>query len=305
LQFDAGLYEGEGEITMKKIFITTLLSITFITGFGQTKYFNRKVLERLTDSIQTEGKTLYRSEWASWYGTDIFTEKCADKRNRIGGYISYETKNGLNNVFFTKGESPTVLSTISFSNDLNPKKYTLDTTARGLSVVEKEYYDIRTAVIKRMTTDTVFKYYKDCSLNPVPIINKGTKRVYLLTAPNVNGVVLFGNDYQVNFNKKNEISTIVKLHNSLIAVKSGKEKDSTKTVLSSYHSHVEGKDPFMTATDICTMMLYHQFTTWNTFAVISKDYVSNWDCNKNELVILTMEAWKKIDGLKRTLGGNQ
>jgi hypothetical protein len=263
------------------------------------------ITDRLTDSIEAEGKTLYHSEWASWYGTDIFMAKCANKKERISGYISYETKTGLYNVFFSKGDVPVVLSTIFFGNDFNPEKYTIDTAARNLTAVEKEYFDIRTAAIKRMGADTIFKYYKNSSLNPVPIIHNGTKRVYVLTGPNVNGIVLFGNDYQIDFNKQNEITSVKKLHNSLIAIKSGKDPDSTKTVLSSMHSHVEGKDPFMTATDICTMMLYHQFTTWNTMTVLSKNYVSNWDCNKNRLVILTMEAWNRIYGIKSALGGEK
>jgi hypothetical protein len=291
--------------SVKRVALTLFLLTAFTTAFAQTKYLDRKVLDRLTDSIQTEGKTLYRSEWASWYGTDIFTAKCADKRDRVGGYISYETKDGLYNVFFTKDESPVVLSTVFFGNDFNPEKYTLDTTARSLTTAEKEYYEIRTIAIKRIGTDTTFKYYKNSSLNPVPIIHNGTKRIYILTGPNINSVVLFGNDYQIDFNKKNDVLAIKKLHNSLIVVQSGKEKDSSKVVLSSYHSHIEGKDPFMTATDICTIMLYHRFTTWNTFAVISKNYVSNWDCNKNELVILTMEAWKRINNLKNTLDGGK
>ena len=290
---------------MKRITLVFFLLAAFANTFAQTKYLDRKVLDSLADSIETEGKTLYRSEWASWYGTDIFTAKCADRRARIGGYISYETKAGLYNVFYTKGESPVVLGTIFFGNDFNPEKYTLDTTARGLSTAEKEYYDIRTAAIKRVGTDTVFKYYKNSSLNPVPIIHNGIKRVYVLTGPNINGVVLCGNDYQIDFNKNNEVASVKKLHNSLIAIKSGKETDSTKITLSSMHSHVEGKDRFITATDICTTMLYHHLTTWNTMVVVSKDYVSNWDCNKNSLVILTTEAWSKIYGIKSTLGGGR
>jgi hypothetical protein len=290
---------------MKKSLLTLLLLAAFITSFAQIKYLDRKVLDRLTDSIEAEGKTLYRSEWASWYGSDIFMAKCADKKERIGGYISYETKTGMYNVFFSKGEVPVVLSTIFFGTDFNPEKYTIDTTARNLTNAEKEYYEIRTAAIKRMGTDTIFKSYNNSSLNPVPIIHNGIKRAYVLTGPNVNGIVLFGNDYQVDFNKKNEITSVKKLHNSLIAIKSGKDPDSTKTTLSSYHTHVEGKDPFMTATDICTMMLYHQFTTWNTMTVLSKNYVSNWDCNRNGLVILTMEAWNKINSFKSAPGAEK
>ncbi|MBK8496279.1 MAG: hypothetical protein IPL50_15680 [Chitinophagaceae bacterium] len=39
--------------------------------------------------IVDEGKRLYRSEMASWYGTDVFLEVYKDQSN-IGGYFSYE-----------------------------------------------------------------------------------------------------------------------------------------------------------------------------------------------------------------------
>jgi len=60
------------------------------------------------------------------------------------------------------------------------------------------------------------------------------------------------------------------------------------------HSHLPETGDFITATDICTLMLYEKFTTWKTHYVISKNYVSIWDCKKDDLVILTMQAWKRI-----------
>jgi hypothetical protein len=60
------------------------------------------------------------------------------------------------------------------------------------------------------------------------------------------------------------------------------------------HTHLPQSGDYITATDICTLMLYAKFTTWDQHYVISKNDVSIWDCKKNQLVILTMEAWKKI-----------
>jgi hypothetical protein len=39
-------------------------------------------------SIVDEGKLLYHSEMASWYGTDVFLDNYKSREN-IGGYISY------------------------------------------------------------------------------------------------------------------------------------------------------------------------------------------------------------------------
>ena len=67
------------------------------------------------------------------------------------------------------------------------------------------------------------------------------------------------------------------------------------------HSHLPEYSDIITATDICTTMLYQKSTEWETSYVMSKKYVSIWDCKKNELVIMTREAWEKIsnDGEKK------
>ena len=93
----------------------------------------RDAIDRATDSIQTEGKALYRSEWASWYGTDVFLEKCAAKKALSGGYFSYETEDRLINIFFSKGDTPVVLASISFGKDFDPGKYKLDNIPRQLT----------------------------------------------------------------------------------------------------------------------------------------------------------------------------
>src|SRR5689334_25137465 len=73
-----------------------------------------------TDAIVSEGKAMYRSEMASWYGTDIFVEKFKYQRNNIGGYFSYVTANNMAScVFFSKEEKPKVLATITFDSTYN------------------------------------------------------------------------------------------------------------------------------------------------------------------------------------------
>ena len=57
---------------MKKILITFINLTVCIIAFGQDK------IEKATSAIVAEGKQLYKSEMASWYGTDIFLEKFGD-----------------------------------------------------------------------------------------------------------------------------------------------------------------------------------------------------------------------------------
>ena len=51
-------------------------------------------LEKLKSETVAEGKKLYASEMASWYGTDLFLEKYLLKNN-IGGYFSFQPNGSL------------------------------------------------------------------------------------------------------------------------------------------------------------------------------------------------------------------
>jgi hypothetical protein len=70
--------------------------------------------------------------------------------------------------------------------------------------------------------------------------------------------------------------------------------DENNKIISAMHSHLPETGDIMTATDICTTMLYEKFAEWETNYVISKKYVSIWDCKSDELVVMTIEAWKKM-----------
>jgi hypothetical protein len=272
---------------IKKTIFTFLLICCVIKLFAQ---YDR--LNQITDSITTEGKALYSSEWASWYGTDIFTAKCPNIRPLSGGYFSYETNNELINIFYSKGNAPVVIASISFKKDFNVNNYKLDTVRRAFTAIEQDYYEIRTTALKRSLNDTTFKHFKNTSLNIIPIIQQNIKKAYALTGPETNGVIIFGNDYLLTFNKQNEITAVKTLHKNIISIKIN--ADTGKAAVATVHSHLPQSGEFISATDICTLMLYEKFTPWETHYVVSKNYISIWDCKKNSLLILTMEAWKRI-----------
>jgi hypothetical protein len=282
-----------------------ILTLTAVFGLCIQSFAQQPDLVKVADSLSAEGDRLYKSEWASWYGSDIFAAECKEKRILSGGYISYDTGKGLNNIFFSKGDSPVVLATISFPYGFNSKNYKLDTASRKLSKAEMDLYTFRQKAVAEVYKDTLFKHYNNTSLNPIPIISNHVKKVYFLTGPAVNGVVLLGNDYLVTFDKDNNITSKRKLHRNLISIPYSKtETDSSKIVVATIHSHSNETGEFITATDICTLRLYEKFTTWNQHLVISKDYVSLWNCKNDTLLILTAEAWKKINLARNALENN-
>jgi hypothetical protein len=278
---------------MKKVIFIFIYSFLIVIAFGQNK------VEKETSLIVDEGKMLYYSEMASWYGTDIFLEKCSSRKANIGGYFSY-TDNGISKcIFFSKENIPKVISTISFDKTYNVTTAKLDSSIRNFTTEELDLYTIRKLALVQINSDTLFKKYNGTDLNLIPIITNGEKKVYVLTGPKNNGVVIFGNDYLVNFDKKNNLENKRRIHKNIIISDYGKLQREGKIVTSGFHTHLFSTGDFMTPTDICTLMLYERIAKWEQYTVLSKDYVSIWDCKKDQLSIMTKEAWDKISKINK------
>ncbi len=267
---------------MKKLETLILLFATLIS-FAQSK------TDKITKPIVEEGKKLYQSEMASWYGTDIFLAKYPAKE-KIGGYFSYSQNETSKCIFFSKEENPKVIGTVIFDTTFDVNKATTLLEERTFTKNELDYYTLRENSKKALEKDTLIKSYNNSKLNLIPLISNGEKKVYILTGPNVNGVVLLGNDYLLNFDKNNNFVSRKALHKNLIPFQYKKDQ----TEVGSMHNHQAETGDFITATDICTLMLYGKFTNWKNHIVVSKNYASIWNCKTNELTVLTTEDFKKI-----------
>lgn len=270
-------------------FILTTISLLFFTLTLSAQ--STPDLNKIAANIVDEAKELYNLERASWLGTDLFMEKSSDKAN-IGGYISYKDANATKCIFFSQDDQPDVLGTITFDNTFDLNKASVDLNKREMTEPEKDLCVFRQKALEEINSDTLFKSYSNTSLNIIPIIYKGDKKVYVLTGPKQAGVMLFGNDYLLTFDKSNNILSKEALHKSLIPIFF--EEESGKQSISAMHSHLADKDPFITVTDVCTLMLYQQFSPWETHYVISPKYVSIWNCKSNQLNIVTKEAFDKL-----------
>lgn len=267
--------------------IFTLCTLTIVA---------QKNPDKEAEPIVAEGKLLYKSEMASWYGTDLFVENYKNSQN-IGGYFSY-TENGISKcIFFSKSDNPKAIGTISFDDTYNLKTAKIDLTERDFTKYEDDIYQIRKLALDEINTDSnLFKQYENSNLNLIPLIEGKEKKVYVLTGPNTNGVVLFGNDYLLTFDKNNQLVLKKSLHKNLIPINYGVKDKNGKPLVSeeAMHSHLPETGDFITATDICTLMLYAKFAKWKTHTVVSKKYMNTWICTTNELTVMTREAAEKI-----------
>jgi len=140
------------------IIIFTLISLSV---FGQ------KDPTKEVQPIVAEGKLLYKSEMASWYGTDLFLENYKNRDN-IGGYFSYTYNDISKCVFFSKSDNPKIIGTISFDSTYNVKTAKTNLTEREFTTNENDLYVIRRIALSEVNSDILFKKYKNTNLNFIP-----------------------------------------------------------------------------------------------------------------------------------------
>jgi hypothetical protein len=267
------------------------LSILFLIQY--TLVFSQKSPTEEAAPIVEEGKKLYHSEMASWYGTDLFLEQYKDRQN-VGGYFSYKDGDTSRCIFFSKQEQVKVVGAISLDSTYNTQTAVINLNERTFSENELNLYIIRKKALELINDDTLFKTYQNTNLNLIPLINGDDKKVYVLTGPEKSGVVIFGNDYLITFGKENEITSKKQLHKNIIPIYYGKE-EADQTNIGAMHSHLPETGEFITATDICTLMLYSKFAKWNQHNVVSKSYLNIWNCITNQLTVIPMSTIQKIN----------
>lgn len=249
--------------------------------------------EKITDAIVQEGKKLYRSEMASWYGTDLFMSQLKYRHEEGGGYFSYANGDSTTCIFYARGDSSAVVATIIFDSTFNVNTASINGAKRPFTPTEYDLYTIRKAASAVIEEDTsLFKHYKNTQLNLIPFIDGDQKKVFVLTGTSKTGVVILGNDYLLTFDKANKLISKKALHRNIISV--AYEKSGDIETFGAIHNHQPETGDFITSTDICTLMLYSRFAHWKQHYVISANYVSIWNCLSNELFTMTRAAWDKI-----------
>jgi hypothetical protein len=247
-----------------------------------------------TEKILAEGKLLFRLEKASWHGTDDFLVRFPEKRDSIGGYLSYEdVDHSVINIFFSRNNPYRLLVRYTFDKLPQNNPVSIDTVNLSATELEKDLIEIRQDAMQKIqtNTDNFFTFYENSSLNLIPLIVDGEGKVFILTGPQVSDIVILGNDYLLKYDKNNRFVEKEKIHKSMLQFpyKSGTPGD---TLTSTVHSHVI--TDCISTTDICTLLLYKDFVEWNQHYVISKKFVSIFDLKKEILVIIKRKVWEKM-----------
>jgi hypothetical protein len=247
-----------------------------------------------TEKILNEGNLLFRLEKGSWYGTDNMLARFTSKKDSVGGYLSYETdEKKINTIFFSRFDSDKILIRYEFDSLPKPEPIKIDTLNHKATDLEKSLISIRQEAKDRAYSneDKFFSFYENTSLNFIPVISDKERNVFVLTGPQVSGIVILGNDYKLEYNKKNEFIKKEKIHNTILQFPYTSEDKENPTV-STIHSHI--MTDYISSTDICTLLLYKNYVEWNQHIVMSKDEVSIFDLKKESLFTMKRKAWEKI-----------
>lgn len=269
---------------MQKIILTIfILSSSFL--YSQNKE---------TEKILNEGKLLFRLEKGSWYGTDNMLAKFKGKKDSVGGYLSYEnSEKKINTIFFSRFDSDKILLRYEFDSLPKPEPIKIDTLNHIATELEKSLISIRQDAKDRAyaNEDKFFNFFKNTSLNFIPVITKKERNVFVLTGPQVSEIVLLGNDYKLSYDKKSKYKKKEKIHNSILQFpyNSGDKENPT---VSTIHSHIITE--YISSTDICTLLLYKNYVEWNQHIVMSEKEVSIFDLEKESLFTMKRKAWEKI-----------
>src|SRR5690606_41925250 len=107
-------------------------------------------------------------------------------------------------------------------------------------------------------------------------------------------IVIFNNNYLLDYDKKNNLKSKEQLHQNIITINFGEHAENGNAE-ETIHTHLPETSEFMTATDICTLMLYQSQTNWKQHTVVSKNYFSFWKTDIKDLFIVPTETIKKIN----------
>ncbi len=271
---------------MKKIqFIVLLITcISFTKVFANTQYSDKEI-ERINDSIVAEGNMLYRFEKVAWISSDLAHNKPYILSN-TKGYFVYQKGDTIKNIFHN--ENKKCIYELSFLKDLDtPEQESV--FERDLTEKEQKILSAKKNIIFNVIDG---KYpvtnYEDYNLNMIILPFEENYKLYFITGATKENIIPFGNDYLFIGKESGEITAWNKFHSVLVPIET-EDKDGNKTI-STVHSHLK-KEPFITATDICTFKLYAEYYNQKEFNVLSValNKVFTYNLEKNKITMKDLE----------------
>ena len=247
----------------KKQLIIMLIAAIAQTLIAQKIEMPDSILKVKLDSVLAEAHILYKYEKAAWIATDLSLEKSEIITN-FGSYFIYQENELIKAIIIDKKNQFCIAEYI-FENDFSKPKQII-TEKRTLSNIELNLIKVRNRITENLS-DRKYEISIPNGYNPnLIMLPWGEKfKMYMIMGTTQRDVIPFGNDYLFVCNKDGEIETWTKFHSRLIP---GYTKIAGAKVNELTHSHLH-TTALITATDICTFMLYAPLYDIKSFSVYS------------------------------------
>jgi len=266
---------------MKTTALLFLLSLSIIANAQEP--MNEKEMKQKTDSILTEGNLLFKYERSAWVSTDLAMEKSVIKKE-YGGYLVYQVGDTIKTIILNK-ENKLCIYELSFIGNYDyPKLEVL--TNRNLTAKEENLLYIKNKILGGIIEQKIaVEIPAGCSLNMDLLPTDQGYKFYILSGTSQSQMIPFGNDYLFYADLKGTILTWKKFHSRFIPTQT--KGPNEEVVLQTTHSHLK-KEPFISATDICTFMLYGSLYDQMDFLVYSPAFSKyfKYKLASNEIEIL-------------------
>lgn len=265
-----------------KVFLIIVTALIPLAGFAQ---------QSISDQLMRRAGHLLNLEKASWKSTDLLSRADRGVIEELGGYVSYLSGDSLAyTTFYSRSDSSKVLFRAKYNLDESFSFRGIELHRKKVNDIEAELIQLRSQTVRLVGNDST-NYYKpeeSLTFNAIPLIDGDSRLVYIMSASATHGEVILGGDYRLKFNESGELISRKKLHSSTHRIPYNNPKGSAIT------SHSHDSEPFITATDIVTMMLYNEFTDWSGHSVFSDEHVSLLDLNAFRLDIFNIKDQQKI-----------
>lgn len=288
-------------ILILKLIFTLLFTINITQNLLSHSLDKSAVIDK-SDQIIEEGKMIFNLEVTSYSATEVFLSNFKGDKSKVGGYFSYfsKDKNQFINVYYnneTNGKTPKIIFTTRYSveekkSEINTESLKKEQVEREMTDYEKNLYRMRTKTLELFSKDTVIKHYDNTSLNIIPMYYNGQYKSYIITIPRIEGIVVMGNDYLVEFDNNINITKRTKLHSDILPVDVGNDKNRGIT----YHTHIKSTGDLLTPTDVAVLLLSAKGAGWLKHFVMAPDWVTMWDVTTEKFTIKSRAEFDRENG---------
>ena len=248
------------------------------------------------DEILRTAAYLYRMERARLLSTNVVLKKYPGKFYRLGGSVSFPFHDSVRTIYWLKKDSTSIELTFTFDSIPDSSNYIVDPRKRTAGEEELKLINIHQETMKIMNKNKghFFSFYNYTSNHLVLISGETEDQVYIMTMSNDKDDLIFGNDYQLIFTKNLKLKSKLKIHENGYSLKLMQDTLKDSSDIETFHTHKESTLAYITATDICVLMLYSDKVNWVKHTVLSDSYACTWNLKKQDLLILTRKSYDKI-----------